>query len=266
MSEYEFGQPYLSKPELLSLILNQGIVTPRDLAASRRRENVIRSQLRELCDEGWLVEFSQGLFHVSESGYQFLIGSNTRWKEDISPTVERITDLSELDAETIKQFNMELYESPNQQYGLVDDSPAKTVRRIENVKESRLDRLLEEFPTNEHLCEQCAHWARAISGKHFFPDANHRTAMASLSALLDLNEIPISNWPGRDIERTVLKAKFARIFLVDVRFDTLWKRDELFQVWHRHFRNLLYDVSEEQYRDVSLGRLRRALNAAREER
>lgn len=264
MSEGSDSQPYLSTRELVSCVNERGYVTPQDVSESRRRENVLRTQLRELARQGWLVEFSQDLFRLSDMARQFLTQSSEITSRP--GELDRITDVSEIDAGSIKQLNLDLYESETQQYGLVEDSPQKTYRRILNVKESKLDRLIREFPTSEPLCVQCAHWARAISGKHFFPDANHRTAMASLSALLNLNGIDVQDWPGEDIDRTVLKAKFARIFLVDVRFDTLWKRDELFQVWHRHFRNVFYDIEEERYRSLSRGQLRRSLNAAREER
>lgn len=266
MSEREGGQAYIDATELISLLRQKQYVTPHGLAQSRRRENVIRLQLRELSDAGWVVEFSHDLFCLSTDARRFFTGSDDLSSHTFDPCAERITNLSEMDAETIKQFNLELYENQKQQYGLVENSHEKTVRKIKNVKESRLNRLLREFPVAESLCEQCAHWARAICGKHFFPDANHRTAMASLSALLNLNGITIADWPGKEIDRTVLKAKFARAFLVEVRFDTLWKRDELFHVWHRHFRDLLYDIEEERYRHLSRQKLRRSLNAAREVR
>lgn len=44
--------------------------------------------------------------------------------------------------------------------------------------------MIEKFPTDRPLPEQCALWMHAVIGKHFFDDANHPTAVALLRKLL----------------------------------------------------------------------------------
>ncbi|WP_263020631.1 hypothetical protein [Natronobiforma cellulositropha] len=181
-------------------------------------------------------------------------------------TGDRIDDFSQIDAETIKQFNYERYMDSEDSYGLVDGSREKTVRRIWNVQDLCLERVMREFPRRDPVVQQCAHWVRTISGKHFFPDANHRTAIGTLRAILELNDVPIPDrWPGEYIDHTILQAKFVRTFVVDVRFDTLWCRDELYHVWHRHFCTLFHDTDTAQQHDIPTPVLGRAFDAARNE-
>jgi hypothetical protein len=217
-------------------------LSPRDICESRYRENVVRVQCRMLVGCGLIESVTHELFSLSDRGVAFLDGDLELPIEDDdidveqirqpllwSDSQERISDFSKMDAETIKQFNYRLYLDTNKEYRLVDQSHEKTKKRIWNVKDFELHRVMDEFPIYEPLVQQCSHWVRAICGKHFFPDANHRTAMASLNALLRRNGIQVpQQWPGREIGRTVLKSKFIRNFVVDIRFDTLWKRDELY--------------------------------------
>ncbi len=273
-------QAFLTYRELLEWLSNSGPASPRAIAESRRRESVIRIQCRELCDCGLLRPTTHDVYELTDRGREYVAGELDLPEDDDDIAVEasriapqwrerdeRITDVSGIDAETIIAFNFERYEDESHQYGLVRESRQVTERRIGNVSESDLNRVLRELPRHEPLVQQCAHWVRAISGLHFFPDANHRTAIGSLRALLYLNEIPLpSEWPGRGIDRTVLKAKFVRNFVVSVQFDTLWKKDELYHVWHRHFRHLFLDVESNRSHTHSTERLGRALNAAREQR
>lgn len=267
----------VSYRDILQWLSDTEVAAPRDIAEGRRRENVIRTQCRNLRDCGLLEEVTHDVYALSEQGKKYLDGELSLPEkrgdiavEQLSPTsVEvthfgRISDLSSLDAETIIAFNFERYE--NDTYGLVRNSRTVTERRIGNVSESDLDRVISEFPTAEPLIQQCAHWVRAISGLHFFPDANHRTAIGSLRALLYFNDVDVpDNWPGRELDRTIIKAKFIRDFVVDVRFDNLWQRDELYRLWHRHFRNLFLDIEDTTRHARSTNRLGRALDAARKQ-
>lgn len=273
-------QAFLTYRELLEWLSDCAPASPRDIAESRRRENVLRIQCRELCDCGLLRPITHDVYELTEQGREYVAGeldlpensgdlaveslrTVPQWQE----SAERITDVSGIDAETIIAFNFARYEDDVDQYGLVENSRRITERRIGNVSESDLNRVLREFPRHEPLVQQCAHWVRAISGLHFFPDANHRTAIGSLRALLYFNEIPLpTEWPGREIDRTILKAKFVRNFVANVRFDNLWKKDELYHTWHRHFRNLFFDLETTSVHKYSTARLRRALIAARNQR
>lgn len=263
---------------ILEKIAKTGPASPKDISESRYRENITRLRCRKLVDRGLLRQITHDIYELSDAGQQYLSGDQSFSLATSDPGTKqitakssqnipdnRITDITEMDAETMKQFNYEWYQDPQGDYGLVNESPKRTERRIWNVQDLELDRVIEEFPIREPVVQQCAHWIRAISGKHFFPDANHRTTMASLKALLQINNIQIiNNWPGRHIERTVLKSKFIRNFIVDIRFDNLWDRDEHYLLWHRHFRNLFYDFEEIHYHHVPTGILKRALEQARE--
>lgn len=266
---------FISYTDILYWLSELGPASPRDVAESRRRENVIRLQCRELRECGLLDEYTHDVYLLSDRGQKYIDGeislpeedddiavekldSTPRWREDTA----RITDLSGIDAETIIAFNFDRYE--NDTYGLVRGSRSLTKQRIGNVAECDLDRVIREFPTEEPFIQQCAHWVRAISGLHFFPDANHRTAMGSLRVLLYYNAIlPPDEWPGRELDRRVIKAKFIRNFIVDVRFDNLWRKDELYHLWHRHFRNLFLKLENTTYHARRTKRLGRALDAAR---
>ena len=270
-------QGYISFDEIVAYLHENGGSSPADISESRRRENVVRLQCRALQECHLLVRITHGIYALSERGHRYADGEIELPREDGEIDIEglraeqprtsrepRITDFSEIDAETIKQFNYEFYNNSRDNYGLVNRSSETTERRISNVKDFQLDRIMREFPTDEPLSQQCAHWIRAISGKHFFPDANHRTAMGSLSAILQLNGIDIPPaWPGRHIDRTVLKSKFIRNFIVNVRFDNLWQRDEQYMLWHRHFKAIFHDSAEIQSHRIPTPRLKESLENAR---
>ncbi|EMA42892.1 hypothetical protein C448_10462 [Halococcus morrhuae DSM 1307] len=270
-------QGYVSFDEIIAYLRSNGESSPADISESRRRENVVRLQCRALQECGLVVQVTHGIYTLSERGHRYADDEIELPREDGEIDIEglrterpqarrgsRITDFSEIDAETIKRFNYAFYSNSRDRYGLVNCSSETTERRISNVKDFQLDRVMREFPTDEPLSQQCAHWVRAISGKHFFPDANHRTAMGSLAALLQLNGIDIPPaWPGRHIDRTVLKSKFVRNFVVDVRFDNLWRRDEQYILWHRHFTALFHDSKERQSHRISTQRLKESLENAR---
>jgi len=238
---------------------------------------VIRVQCQKLQNCGLLDEVTHEVYVLTDKARAYLSGDIELPQADrdisvqeLRPSTSRetaigqIRDTDVLDAETIITFNFDRYEQDT--YGLVRGSHATTKQRIGNVSEGDLNRVIREFPTNEPLIQQCAHWVRAISGLHFFPDANHRTAIGSLRALLALNGVEMpEEWPGRELDRTIIKAKFVRNFVVDVRFDNLWRKDELYQLWHRHFRNLFLDLEDTTDHARPTKRLGRALDAARKQ-
>lgn len=111
--------------------------------------------------------------------------------------------------------------------------------RIWNVRNGDLQRVLDRFPTDEDITDQCAHWMHAVVGKHFFPDANHRTAVALLRRLLLENGIEPGDWPVDRTERAIEASHRVRGELPPVRMDMLYARDQLFSVWRRYFEDVL---------------------------
>lgn len=265
---------YLSNKELLTKIADIPNSNPHTLADHRYRENVIRLQLRDLADIGLIRPVAHGTYQLTDFGRNVHCGTERLPAEnglfDLEAVTDysfpdsdwRLTDFSNLDGETIKKLNFDAIEAPQEEYGLIRGSRDTTRRRIGNVAETDLHRLMREFPTHEPLPQQCAHWLRAMVGVHFFPDANHRTAMGTLSVLYQTlrgEPLPV----GDDIERVVLESKIARHFFEEVRFDTLWMRDPLYYVWHRYFRRILCDGGSQRH-DPPRRHLQMVLNYARE--
>jgi hypothetical protein len=200
----EMGDGFITYIEILESLDATRPLSPKGICESRRRENVVRIQCRILVECDLVERVTHELYLLSDRGVSFLDGDLELSMEDgdidveqikqsvlWSDSQERISDPNKIDAETIKQFNYERFMDTHDDYGLVGHSHEKTKGRIWNVKDFELDRVIDEFPIYEPLVQQCGHWVRAICGKHFFPDANHRTAMASLNALLKLNGIQV---------------------------------------------------------------------------
>jgi len=75
----------------------------------------------------------------------------------------------------------------------------------------------------------------AVVGKHFFPDANHRTAVALLRRLLDENDIEYADWSLDRLQDVRDESHAVRRKIEAVRLDTLYRKDELYDVWWRFF-------------------------------
>jgi prophage maintenance system killer protein len=151
----------------------------------------------------------------------------------------RITDLSSLDPENFKFRNTDFLTGDTHYDMLPHQSREELRRQIWNVRNGDLRRVLDEFPTDEPLADQCALWMHAVVGKHFFPDANHRTAMALLRRLLRENNINAGDWPIERIEQAREESHEVRQEIPSVRLDTLYERDELYEVWKRFFDDVL---------------------------
>ncbi|WP_382274581.1 hypothetical protein [Halovivax cerinus] len=267
---------YRSDHDIIDQLSDEGHHSPRKLANQRYRENVLRLQLRDLRCAGIVKNTSHETYTLTELGADSqrdrvsLPSSDGLYDIDAIATVShpapdwQIDDCTNLDGETIKQLNLDLVKNSAEEYGWVRESPEATKRKVGNVAETDLHRLIREFPTNEPLPQQCAHWLRAIAGLHFFPDANHRTGMSSLAVLYETatgDRLPV----GQQIERVVLESKLARHLLSDTRFDTLWKRDPLYDIWHRYFQFVLCDDGSRRHSPPEQ-HLREILNYARERR
>jgi len=85
------------------------------------------------------------------------------------------------------------------------------------------------------LKAQCAGWMHAVVGKHFFRDANHRTAVALLRRLLDANGIVYADWSLDRLKEAREKSHRVRREIERVRLDTLYKKDALYDVWFEFF-------------------------------
>jgi len=149
---------------------------------------------------------------------------------------KKITDLSGLSAENIKYRNTQFLMDRDLPYDIAaHESRLELRRQIWNVRNGDLRRLFYDFPLSEPLVEQCALWAHAVVGKHFFPDANHRTAIATLRRLLRKNDLPPADWPPDRVRAVRDESHQVRKEIEPVRLDTLYQRDPLYDVWRQFF-------------------------------
>ena len=150
-------------------------------------------------------------------------------------TEARITDLSSIDAENFK-FRNERFFKGDYEYDVQNHYGMQEIsRKIWNTRNGDLRRVLREFPKDEPLVDQCAGWMHAVAGKHFFPDANHRTAMALLRKLLHDNSIELAPLPPQRAHEASLRSHEVRNQIEPVRLDTLYRKDRLFLVWRLYF-------------------------------
>jgi len=107
------------------------------------------------------------------------------------------------------------------------------------VRNGDLERVLEEFPTDRPLPEQCALWIHALVGKHFFPDANHRTAIVTLRKLLRDNGIEPGEWSTERVKQVRAESHDVRREIPPIHLDRLYEKDELYRVWLQFFGEVL---------------------------
>lgn len=236
----------LTDRAVVAFLADDGPARPRDVARSRYRENVIRLQCRYLERLGVLSSVAADAWQTVPRAWETFedcLESGSSAYVDASlalPEGRRIADLSGVEPDLFEKLNREFFSDGAYAYGHVRGDRELTARRIRNVPDYRLARFVREFPRTETLCRQCAHWVRGLVGLHFFPDANHRTAMGTLYAVLDANDLtPVGDWPFEWVDVAVVRSKLLRGYHCDVRFDTLWERDELYHHWLRYFRDNL---------------------------
>lgn len=143
--------------------------------------------------------------------------------ESKPPAAPRITDLSSIEPENFKFRNTAFLRAENLPY----DDPhgkgfAEQREEIWRVRNGDLKRVLDNFPTDRPLPEQCALWMHAVVGKHFFEDANHRTAIALLRHLLHANGICPGEWPSERVSEVRDESHTVRREIQPVRLDTLY--------------------------------------------
>lgn len=150
-----------------------------------------------------------------------------------------ITELDSLTALDIKEQNVFFLDHRDHEYFHEAGTYERTRQRVMSTRNGDLRRILRSFPTDAPLIEQGAWWMRALVGKHFFPDANHRTAMVTFRYLMDENGIDPPDLDIDMVERTTADSKAARLRVVEVTFGSLNERDELFYVWCAYFAETL---------------------------
>jgi len=246
---------------ILLWLFRHGDSSPKDISQNQYRENVIRTDCWELERSGLIFNCTEDVFALSETGVSYTESTyGVSGFAGYSPATEnQLTDFDEIDPEDIKWRNRRYLTNRDHRYDLNNESRQAVNDSISSVRNSDLNRVMTEFPDAEPLVDQCAHWVRAIAGLHFFPDANHRTAMSTLNTALVLNGIDRIEWAGDRYQIAIFRSKLLRRFSVDVRFDTLWRRDELFQNWRRYFAEQFYDVSQYEYKQPSHKRFEKLL-------
>lgn len=151
----------------------------------------------------------------------------------------RINDLSSISAENFKFRNTKFLDGEHY-YGIFEhESHIETRAKIWRIRNSDLRKVMRRFPRNEPIHDQCGLWVRGVAGRQFFPDANHRTAIALLRKLLLENGIPQPAWSVHAIRATRRKSKELIVTNEPIRLDTLYERDELFHLWRQFFRREL---------------------------
>jgi len=161
------------------------------------------------------------------------------------PDRSRITDLSSIEPENFKFRNTQFLKADSHHYDNPHDTSFLEQRKeVWRVRNGDIERVLEEFPTDRPLPEQCAFWIHAVVGKHFFPDANHRTAIVTLRKLLRDNGIDPGEWPTDRVKRVRAESHDVRREIPPIRLDGLYEEDKLYRVWLQFFREVL----PEEYR------------------
>jgi prophage maintenance system killer protein len=156
---------------------------------------------------------------------------------------EILTDFSNIGAEDIKDENRFYLEDPEQVYDTrLPNSLVK--QRISSTRNGDLRDVMRRVPQEDvTVVEQCSYWIQGFISKHFFPDANHRTAFNTLSVLLNHNDLRPSGFFEYAIEDTVSISKTARKRIDPVSVDEN-KKDTLYAVWHWHFEKVFNNETQ----------------------
>ena len=148
----------------------------------------------------------------------------------------RITGFSTLSAEDVKKRNTFFFEREDHHYDQPRHLSDRRLRkRIWNTKNGKIRKAFRRFPRDKPIRIQCALWMRAFVDKHFFPDANHRTAMSLLRDVLQQNSIPPGKWPPDETRKARNESHAVREELPPITLDEIYKQDRLYLVWWRYF-------------------------------
>ncbi|WP_266082518.1 hypothetical protein [Haladaptatus caseinilyticus] len=157
---------------------------------------------------------------------------------DNSPT--KIENLSFLNPEDIKLQNTHFLEQDGMEYhvgqGLLDH---RLRHDIWVVRNGDIKKLLQRFPYDEPLHDQCALWMQAFVGKHFFPDANHRTGVVILREIMAENDLPPGDWDPERTRQVRDESHTVRGELPTITLADIYQKDPLYDVWRRYFDDVL---------------------------
>lgn len=136
----------------------------------------------------------------------------------------RITDVSTLDAEDFKLRNTKFLQNPDQPYETGrGDTPEALREEIWRVRNGDLRTVLREFPIDEPLREQCALWMHAVVGKH---------------------DIIYEPWDIDRRRRARVDSHTVRREIDPVELDTLYHRDQLYELWLEFFIDELVVIND----------------------
>lgn len=280
------GVTDLTDIEILSQIdgSENSVSNISSLSKSRRSKSRLRLQCRYMVKAGLLLRVGNESFKITEGGREFIEDNSLLNHTDgylhisriIDLPKERISDFGGISQEYIKQQNYDFFaavrdpsKNSEQDYSVDTRDPRQEERKVLSARQWKLDRIIRELPRTEPVVSQCAHWMTSIAGLHLFPDANHRTGMVTLYALVLDNEIidEDHHWPGeqKEIGKAVLLSKYHRYLSPRHTFDRLWRRDTLYWHWYQYFEYLLNDVEYPALNNHSEGKLRRKLQLVRSE-
>jgi hypothetical protein len=80
---------------------------------------------------------------------------------------------------------------------------------------------------------------QAFVGKHFFPDANHRTAVVILRDIQSQNDIHPGYWEPDKTRRTQKESHKVREEIAQITLADIYQRDSLYDVWRNYFDDVL---------------------------
>jgi len=143
-----------------------------------------------------------------------------------------------LDAEDIIERNWRFYDGEGHKYEIVNDPNRVEWEIRQNEKTRRkIECILDNFPFQETVENQCGYWVRSISGVHPFPNANHRTSTETLLYILNENGYKIAKVTKPLIGDSVNRSKKLKKppNAIQVTTDNLRERDKLFRLWRDHF-------------------------------
>ena len=213
------GVTDLTDIEILSQIdgSENSVSNISSLSKSRRSKSRLRLQCRYMVKAGLLLRVGNESFKITEGGREFIEDNSLLNHTDgylhisriIDLPKERISDFGGISQEYIKQQNYDFFaavrdpsKNSEQDYSVDTRDPRQEERKVLSARQWKLDRIIRELPRTEPVVSQCAHWMTSIAGLHLFPDANHRTGMVTLDALVLDNEIidEDHHWPGEQKE------------------------------------------------------------------
>ena len=225
--------------KILEVLYDNSPARPRDILPrleDAEDRTLITNRCKLLAIKGFLQEVNENEFRITGPGEDFLQGELEA--ENLKSNYDRIIDLSYYVAEDIKYRNSQFLFGPGP-YRVKPHQTKSDVRKvIWRTRNGSIRRVIRRFPRDATLLEQCAFWMRAWTGKHFFQDANHRTAIALLRDLLQHRGFEIGVW---DTNRSISAVRESKIERSKRNFplDSLYQKDQHYRTWLFYFIDVL---------------------------